>query len=105
MVQVAYPAEFPLGEIQDCIRIVTGKTILDEKELFAAAAWNVQGFGQRMLIGPPHAALPVQARANLTQLRSALMTVDVAGDAPQALPAWLMLVIQMLIKIISELGE
>jgi len=113
MVQVAYPLEFPLDEIQDCIRIVTGKTILEEKQLFAAAAWNVQGFAQKMLLGSPYPLPPgVQEPGvspsnhdDLQKLRLALMTVDPAGDASQSLPAWLMLLVEILIKILSELGE
>lgn len=109
MIQVAYPIEFPLDEIQQCIRIAAGKTILQEKELFAIAAWNIQGFAQKMLIGPPD-RLP-QARVALTgldkqhlkTLQAGLITVDRAGDAPQSLPLWLEMLVKILLQAITEL--
>lgn len=117
MVQVAYPLEFPLEEIQQCIRIVTSKVILQEKELFAAAAWNVQGFGQKMLVGPPDrlpqsdvpappTGISSAGRADLRRLHSALGTVDRAGDAPQSLPLWLEMLVKILMQAITDLiGE
>ena len=105
MVQVAYPPNFPMEEIQDCIRIVTANTILEEKELFGASLWNVWGFGQGMLLGPSDGLprLSPQVNDGFARLRSALMTVDSAGDAPQALPAWLMLLVEMLVQLLTEL--
>lgn len=109
MIQVAYPLEFPLNEIQECIRIVTGKTILQEKELFAAAAWNVQGFAQKMLVGPPD-RLPQAAvvltdleKLHLRTLQTGLNTVDRAGDAPHSLPLWLEMLVKILTQAVAEL--
>ncbi len=105
MVQVAYPPNFPMEEIQDCIRIVTANTILEEKELFGASLWNVWGFGQGMLLGPPD-RLPQMGpddQQQFASLRAALMTVDPAGDAPQALPALLVLLVEMLVQLVTEL--
>jgi len=109
MVQVAYPLEFPLDEIEECIRIVASKAILEEKALFAAAGWNILGYGIKIGVGVPGGlplavTLTAKGLGDLQRLRSSLMTVDPAGDAPMALPEWLVILIKALLAILSELG-
>lgn len=48
---VDYPEILPLDAAQKCIEIVKNRQINERKVEFAHAAWNVQGYAQKMLLG------------------------------------------------------
>lgn len=48
-----YPVNLPLDAVQKLIEIVKSKKLVERKAEFGLAAWNVQGFGQKMLLGNP----------------------------------------------------
>ncbi len=75
---VMYPSTLPAGCVMNVTRILRDRTMMEEKKDFALDAWNIIGYGQRILIGVPagneFSSMPVSAQmsgceATVDQLR------------------------------------
>jgi hypothetical protein len=53
IIERSYPSELPAESVREIVRIVRTNRLAEERALFALAAWNVQGFLQRLLVGEP----------------------------------------------------
>lgn len=116
---VAYPSALSLEGAAYLIKTAKDRKVMEELPDVAYAVWNVQGFVQRSLIGPPtrfadEALAYLQENPSkefLADFGEALATIQAvfveqsAEDAYRAIPVWVILVMQTLPMLISALKE
>ena len=104
---VDYPATLPVKAVTTLIEIVKSGEILEHKEEFAHACWNIQGFLQRVLLPLPDDIQPVGKAAvadALLELEAALRgTVNVSRGGS----GWSLIVIlvQLLLDLLGRCRE
>lgn len=96
MALTPYP-KLSIEAITNLIRITKAKTFVEEKVLFASSSWNLAGSVLSIVVGelPQADALP----AELTELKTALTQMQ----AGEAMPVWLPLLVDLLLKLLREL--
>jgi len=95
---VSYPTALPVEAVTNMIRVVRASSYIEEKELFAASAWNTVGYLLSVTVGGlPQAGAPP---AELVELKSAQAEPQAK---PEALPVWVAVLIDLVLKLLREL--
>lgn len=89
--------------VGELVRIVRAGSYVEEKELLALAAWNVQGFLQSTVLGPPK----VKLSSELSELRSELIALECRMDADtvqgKAVPPWIFTMLRYLLDLLEQI--
>lgn len=80
-----YPSQLSLEAVKVLIDIVKNRAIAERKVEFGHAAWNVQGYAQKMLLGAPNdlpgsESLSAEALELVTALYSELEEFSTNGE-------------------------
>lgn len=78
-----YPEVVDLQAVTTLVDIVKNRQIMERKQEFAKAGWNVQGYLQRIFIGDPGKTLPGSSYAHSGALQDALEDLEETLDKYQ----------------------
>ena len=78
-----YPEVVDLEAVTTLVSIVKNREIMEKKQEFAKAGWNVQGYLQRIFIGDPGKLLPGSSFAHSGALQDALEDLEETLDSYQ----------------------
>lgn len=114
-----YPAEMPLGCVQQLLTIARAGTIVERSQEFAAAAWQVTGYCLKTFVGEPlvvinglppaRSLLPPPVRAELEEL-NLLLNASAVEPVGSQLSVFLRTVVLPALKaalqqLLDSLGE